>query len=207
MKEDKNKKFYDKKEFKDLQLKWYKKLESKGFDDIERTGTYKDKYFDDHTPYLKHQAHAVRNLIESAPETYEYFSNLRKISWDAIVTPKSTLNSTDSTVPLSKVDSRILFLHADGKATKDISNFLRRYYSHKAPKSKTGPKGKPFSVYYVHYRLKKLLKAIELGEIYSQDTGGVKKTDKSTEELYSTQEKKHPYASTVAPESYRGDKE
>ena len=42
-------------EFKALQLKWYKKLDKTGFNDIERSGKNRQVYFDEYGGLLQRQ--------------------------------------------------------------------------------------------------------------------------------------------------------
>jgi hypothetical protein len=223
----------DCKEFKKLQMHWYKKLEAEtDYKDIERTGTMRHKYYDEYGGLIKHYSWLIAAKYDFS--AHKHYSLLRKISWNAIVTsnssafndskPSKSLSLDDfnafsgtntPSLPtsephqsiklqkLSKVDSKILYLAGDGKHIREISKYLRRYLSHHASRSKTGPKGKPFSVFFVHNRLHKLINSIQDGSIVemspeiqkfmknsstslietpktqeSEEGGGVKKTGK-----------------------------
>lgn len=205
----------DCKQFKKLQMHWYKKLEaSTSYEDIERTGTNRNSFYDEYGGNIKHYSWAIAAKYNFA--THAYYQKLRYFSWHARVTsnsplfnaskpskvlkiaptttlspqnnvnnlisdpnPSSSLPKSSSissnllrTQKLSTVDAKILYLIGDGKGISEVSSFLRRYLSHHAPTTRKGPKGRPFSVYYVHTRLDKLLKSIEAGTIYVADKGG-----------------------------------
>ena len=81
------------------------------------------------------------------------------------------------TQKLSKVHSKILYLHAEGNTIKEISNYLRRYLSHHSNRKVSEGRNKPFSVFYVHTTLKKILQDCEAGHILeAPEAGGVKKS-------------------------------
>ena len=183
------------KEFKELQLHWYKKLDDEtNYDDVERIGVQRSKRFNEYSGLIKYESWIMASLYDK--NRHNYFQLLRKLSWDAIVTsnskafdpskpskslsltdfeafsalnnPKSDSNNSSNTIKLqklSKVDSRILYMIGDGKQIREVSKYLRRHLSHHASRSKTGPKGKPFSVFFVHTRLKKLIESILAGHI------------------------------------------
>jgi len=193
----------DCKEFKQLQMHWYSKLEKlTDYEDIERTGLQRSKYYDEYNGNIKNYSWSITDKYDFF--THAYYQKLRYFSWHAIVTstspifdaskpykshkinkislisdsnPSSSTNNTIKTQKLSVVDAKILYMIGDGSTITDISLFLRRYLSHHASASKRGPKGKPFSIYYVHSRLDKLIQSIQAGTIYIADEGGeVKKT-------------------------------
>lgn len=213
----------DTKEFKKLQMHWYNKLEDKtDFNDIERTGTMRHKYYDEYGGLIKHYSWLLTQKYDFS--AHQHYQRLRKISWNGIVTSNSCVfdaskpfkthkldlsslksaqkapphdnnkaqklksdsnNPPDITLPteqtiktqkLSKVDSRILYMLGDGEGFREISSYLRRYLSHHASRRRTGPKGKPFSVYWVHTRAEKLLEDIKAGHILEAvEAGGVRK--------------------------------
>jgi len=212
-------------EFKKLQLKWYKKLDSTGFDDIERSGVNRQLYFDEYGGILKRQLSHLKRRINSS--TLYHFSLLSKFSFTKItmsaldrlqpteitqfITQKSQKgvqnnqknltksspaspaasaapDSTNTTTApvlltfndltlkekkalirslktykdrLSPSDIVILRKTGDGATVRDISRFLRSYHSHYHKKG-PGPSGKPYSVFYVHSRLKVLMKLCKL---------------------------------------------
>lgn len=131
--------------------------------------------------------------------TQQHFQTLRKISWNAIATSNSSVfdpsksfkthkltkinpNSDQKTTPndtielktqkLSKVHSKILYLHAQGYTIENISNYLRRYFKHHSNRKPKGDRNKPFSVYYVHTALKKILQDVEAGHILEAPKAG-----------------------------------
>ena len=55
---------------------------------------------------------------------------------------------------MPKIDRNILELHGDGYTIAKISSHLRDNYEY--PLNKKGRKGKPYSVFYVHTKLKYL---------------------------------------------------
>lgn len=94
---------------------------------------------------------------------YEDFSALRPKSGtnSSILPPSKTIKIQK----LSTVDSKILYLTGNGEGVREISAYLRRYLPHHAPKTRRGPKGKPFSVFYVHTRMQILVKSYLNGSI------------------------------------------
>ena len=50
-----------KQEFRKLQREWYKRLEASGFDDIERSGKNRTKYYDEYSGILKRTQSVLRN--------------------------------------------------------------------------------------------------------------------------------------------------
>lgn len=216
----------DTNEFKKLQMHWYNKLEDKtDYEDIERTGTMRHKYYDEYGGLIKRYSWSITDKYDFS--AHQYYQTLRKISWDAIVTsnskcfdqfkpsksykledfealkpksdsndsPSSSLDFNNSTSPvspdspqtikiqkLSKVDSKILYLAGDGQGVREISKYLRRYLPHHARRGKRGPKGKPFSVFYVHNRLTKLVESIQAGHIF-EGTEAIRKDLNKIEKL------------------------
>jgi hypothetical protein len=75
-------------EFKRLQMYWYDKIESNSdYNDIERTGTMRHKYYDEYGGNIKHFSWWITEKYNFA--THEYYQFLRKISWNARVTSNS----------------------------------------------------------------------------------------------------------------------
>ena len=143
------------KAFYQLQMKWYKKLDSKGFDDIERTGRNRHKYLNEYHGNLKQAGRSVMRNYNFFASTA--LSNAQFFSWHG--------------TELSKIDRKVLFLYGSGSTIREISSHLRRYYD--APSNRLGPSGKPYSIYWVHTRLKELLKLMStwLGTKESLEAG------------------------------------
>ena len=55
---------------------------------------------------------------------------------------------------LPKIDRKVLELHGNGQTIQCISNYLREHFEY--PLQKTPRKRKPYSVFYVHNKLKSL---------------------------------------------------
>ena len=72
--------------------------------------------------------------------TYIYYDIARYLSYHATFLPK--------------IDRKVLELHGNGYTIQRISNYLRDNF--KYPLNKKGRKGKPYSVFYVHTKLKYL---------------------------------------------------
>lgn len=126
--------------------------------------------FDPSKPY---KTHNLADLLPSeAKNALQHSTSLSPDSKTSIKTQK-----------LSLVDSRILRLAGNGKTYREISKYLRRYLSKQAKNAHKNPKRKPFSVYYVHTRFKKLLNDIKAGHIFVDCEGGG--VEKSGEELNS----------------------
>ena len=72
--------------------------------------------------------------------TYIYYDIASYLSYNATFLPK--------------IDRKILKLHGKGYTIQRISNYLREHFEY--PLNKKGRKGKPYSVFYVHTKLKYL---------------------------------------------------
>jgi hypothetical protein len=203
---EKDKSIYESKEFIKLQLKWYRKLDNSGYNDIERTGKNRQKYFDQYSgllskslSYLKHRIDSfalnhytdLQNFAE-VPNSIQILKpttlKIPKNAHLSALKPKSSPNPNKLTIlpnivlykpiksnqddqdnqdfqliqalvveeiSLNKIDRHILKKYADGMYLKDISKFLRRYYS-RTIKNKLGRPGRPFSISWVYTRLKQL---------------------------------------------------
>ena len=189
---------YHSKEFKQLQMKWYKKLDKSGFNDIERTGKNRQKYFNEYSGILAKPLSILKRNINSFDFTH--YSISRKFSWydgdlrtleASAASPDSPThcncsnnalseakkgetvkekahNCTNCTcnaqiaqadpVFLSSSDRTILRMYGDGCTIEKISNHLRSYHARFFTRTKRGPQGKPYSVFYVHRRIKQLMK-------------------------------------------------
>ncbi len=175
-----SKSVYETAQFKELQMKWYRKLDSKGFNDIERTGKNRQVYFDEYSGILDKPLSVLKRKINSF--ALAHYNILRKFSHYKgvlpILQPKSeknrakngetdskALNITQKTskqpntaTKLTPSDCSILQLTGNGATIAQVSAHLRRYHAHHVDSShKTGPKGKPYSTYYVHTRLQQLV--------------------------------------------------
>lgn len=218
-KQKKSTSIYQEKEFKELQLEWYKKLDDDGFQDIERSGRNKQNYFDEYNGILHRSS--VNKLYQKIDSfTFTYYNILRKFShFRGDLTdflPKKvetratcpTIEGKSPTCPtiepnpgctnskkphkpikLSNSDRRILQMFGDGETMQDISKHLRRYHAASVDQDhKRGRKGKPYSIYYVHKRLKLLAEAAiawhnSLESLELEDGGGLKYPVEPTEPL------------------------
>ena len=127
-----------KREFKKLQKEWYKRLEATGFDDIERSGKNRAKYYDEYSGILKRPQSVLRNKYNFF--TYKYYDIASYLGYNATFLPK--------------IDRKVLELHGNGQTIQQISNYLREHFEY--PLQKTPRKRKPYSVFYVHNKLKYL---------------------------------------------------
>ena len=127
-----------KQEFRKLQREWYKRLEATGFDDIERSGKNRAKYYDEYSGILKRPQSVLRNKYNFF--TYKYYDIASYLGYNAIFLPK--------------IDRKVLELHGKGYTIQRISNHLREHFEY--PLNKLGRSGKPYSVFFVHTKLKYL---------------------------------------------------
>jgi len=127
-----------KREFRKLQREWYKRLEASGFDDIERSGKNRAKYYDEYSGILKRPQSVLRNKYNLF--TYKYYDIASYLGYNAIFLPK--------------IDLKVLELHGKGYTIQRISNYLREHFEY--PLNKLGRSGKPYSVFFVHTKLKYL---------------------------------------------------
>jgi hypothetical protein len=127
-----------KQEFRKLQREWYKRLEASGFDDIERSGKNRTKYYDEYSGILKRPQSVLRNKYNLF--TYKYYDIASYLGYNAIFLPK--------------IDRKVLELHGKGYTIQRISNYLREHFEY--PLNKLGRSGKPYSVFFVHTKLKYL---------------------------------------------------
>tara|TARA_R110000824_G_scaffold17339_1_gene70540 strand:- start:15329 stop:15793 length:465 start_codon:yes stop_codon:yes gene_type:complete len=127
-----------KREFRKLQREWYKRLEASGFDDIERSGKNRTKYYDEYSGILKRPQSVLRNKYNLF--TYKYYDIASYLGYNAIFLPK--------------IDLKVLELHGKGYTIQRISNHLREHFEY--PLNKLGRSGKPYSVFFVHTKLKYL---------------------------------------------------
>ena len=127
-----------KQEFRKLQREWYKRLEASGFDDIERSGKNRTKYYDEYSGILKRPQSVLRHKYNFF--TYKYYDIACYLGYNAIFLPK--------------IDRKVLELHGKGYTIQRISNHLREHFEY--PLNKLGRSGKPYSVFFVHTKLKYL---------------------------------------------------
>ena len=127
-----------KKAFRELQNEWYKRLDDSGFIDIERSGKKRQELFDEYSGILQKPLSIIRHKYNTY--TQKYYEISRFLANHATFLPK--------------IDRNILELHGNGSTIANISSHLRDNYEY--PLNKKGRKGKPYSVFYVHTKLKSL---------------------------------------------------
>ena len=126
------------KAFRELRREWYKRLDDSGFNDIERSGKRRQDLFNEYGGILQKPLSVIRHKYNIFTQYYYEISSF--LSQNATFLPR--------------IDRKILELHGDGHTIQYISNYLRNNF--KYPLNKKGRKGKPYSVYYVHTKLKYL---------------------------------------------------
>lgn len=144
------------KELRALKKKWYDKLDATGFDDIERTGRLKSTgYYDEYNAILPNADYTIRSTFTL--ESYQFYNLLRNFSFSRSITSKIHLNKRNKPLKLrlSRIDKHILRAYGNGQTISAISKHLRRRF--KPPKIRTGRKGLPYSVFFVHSHLKRLI--------------------------------------------------
>ena len=124
--------------FRELRKEWYKRLDDSGFNDIERSGKRRQDLFNEYSGILQKPLSVIRHKYNIFTQYYYEIASF--LSQNATFLPK--------------IDRKILELHGDGHTIQYISNYLRKNF--KYPLNKKGRKGKPYSVYYVHTKLKYL---------------------------------------------------
>ena len=124
--------------FKELQKAWYKILDESGFDDIERSGKNRQRFFDEYSGILKRPTSVIRAKYDLFTEKYYNIASF--LSQNATFLPK--------------IDLKVLELHGKGFTTQQISDYLRDNFEY--PLNKKGRKGKPYSIFFVHTKLKYL---------------------------------------------------
>ena len=124
--------------FKKLQREWYKRLDESGFNDIERSGRKRQDCFNEYSGILQKPLSVLRHKLNIF--TYHYYDIACFLGYNATFLPK--------------IDRKILELHGKGQTIQQISNYLRDNF--KYPLNKKGKPGKPYSVFYVHSKLKYL---------------------------------------------------
>ena len=127
-----------KRAFKKLQNEWYKRLDESGFNDIERSGKRRQDYFTEYGGILQKPLSVIRHKLNIF--TYHYYDIACYLSYNCSFLPK--------------IDRKVLELHGNGYTIQRISNYLRDNFEY--PLNKKGRKGKPYSVFYVHSKLKYL---------------------------------------------------
>ena len=139
-----------------LKKEWYDKLDASGFKDIERTGRLKSTgYYDEYNAILPNADYTLR--ASYTQESYQFYNLLRNFSFTAQVTSKTALNrlKNPKIIKLTRIDRFILRSYGNGKTISFISKHLRSHF--KPPKTRTGRKGLPYSVFFVHSHLKRLI--------------------------------------------------
>ena len=124
--------------FKKLQNEWYKRLDESGFNDIERSGKRRQDCFNEYGGILQKPLSVIRHKYNFF--TYKYYDIACYLSFNCTFLPK--------------IDRKVLELHGNGYTIQRISNYLRDNFEY--PLNKKGRKGKPYSVFYVHSKLKYL---------------------------------------------------
>jgi len=124
--------------FIELQREWYKRLDDSGFIDIERSGKRRQDLFKEYSGILQKPLSIIRHKYNIYTQLYYEIS--RYLGNHATFLPK--------------IDRNILELHGEGYTIAKISSHLRNNYEY--PLNKKGRKGKPYSVFYVHTKLKSL---------------------------------------------------
>ena len=124
--------------FKKLQRDWYKRLDESGFNDIERSGTKRQDCFNEYNGIMQKPLHTIRRKYNFF--TYKYYDIACYLGYHATFLPK--------------IDRKVLELHGNGQTIQCISNYLRDHFEY--PLQKTPRKRKPYSVFYVHNKLKYL---------------------------------------------------
>ena len=124
--------------FKKLQRDWYKRLDESGFNDIERSGTKRQDCFNEYNGIMQKPLHTIRRKYNFF--TYKYYDIACYLGYHATFLPK--------------IDRKVLELHGNGQTIQCISNYLREHFEY--PLQKTPRKRKPYSVFYVHNKLKSL---------------------------------------------------
>ena len=133
-----SKKEQKKPSFKELQRAWYKILDESGFDDIERSGKNRHRFFDEYSGILKRPTSVIRAKYDLFTEKYYNIASF--LSYNATFLPK--------------IDRKVLELHGKGFTTQRVSDYLRENFEY--PLNKKGRSGKPYSVFFVHTKLKYL---------------------------------------------------
>ena len=124
--------------FKKLQREWYKRLDDSGFNDIERSGKKRQDCFNEYNGIMQKPLHTIRRKYNFF--TYKYYDIACYLGYHATFLPK--------------IDRKVLELHGNGQTIQCISNYLRDHFEY--PLQKTPRKRKPYSVFYVHNKLKSL---------------------------------------------------
>ena len=148
---------YNTNAFKKLRNEWYGRLDDSGFIDIERAGRRRKDLYNERSGYLRNPTSVLRHKYNIF--TYIYYDIARYLSYNATFLPK--------------IDRKVLELHGDGYTIQRISTYLRENF--KYPLNKKGRKGKPYSVFYVHTKLK-YLKLLIILYTQTEDLDSVKKS-------------------------------
>ena len=147
--------------FKELQREWYRRLDADGFNDIERSGKRRQDLFNEYGGILQKPLSVIRHKYNIFTQYYYEIASF--LSQNATFLPR--------------IDRKVLELHGDGHTIQHISNYLRKKF--KYPLNKKGRAGKPYSVFFIHTKLK-YLKLLIL--VYSK-TNCVESVKKSWQSL------------------------
>ena len=124
--------------FKELQREWYKRLDDSGFNDIERSGKRRQDLFNGYGGILQKPLSIIRHKYNIF--TQYYYEVASFLSQNATFLPR--------------IDRKVLELHGNGHTIQRISNYLRINFRY--PLNKKGRTGKPYSVFFIHTKLKYL---------------------------------------------------
>ena len=171
--EKKERKTFDSKEFKELQMEWYRKLDKEGFKDIERVGPNRGKLYDEYSPYL--DGRSFHNLTKRRAFSAETAQLLGKFSFHKGFLTKiyAFADQNDIVIPddirkikrLRRSDHTIVKKAADGFTIDEISKYLRDNYKPE-PALSVGKPLSTYSTFYVSTRLRKLIKIARVWAAY-----------------------------------------
>ena len=131
--------------------------------------TSNSSVFNPSKPFKTHKLTKIDTNSHSNSSPHDN-NEAQKLNSDSNNSPSHIIEL--KTQKLSKVHSKILYLHAQGYTIENISNYLRRYFKHHSTRKPKGTKNRPFSVYYVHTALKKILQDVEAGHILEAPKAG-----------------------------------
>lgn len=83
-------------EFRDLQLKWYEKLDKTGFDDIERTGKNRATFYNEYSGILSKPLSVIRSKLNSFD--FIYYQSIRQFSFHSRPIPQQTVQQLEITL-------------------------------------------------------------------------------------------------------------
>ena len=161
---------YHSKEFRALQMQWYKKLDDTGFDDIERSGKNRQKYFNEYSGILKKPVSAIKHK-KNANALYRLFNLCRQFSHYSIPLTSEMRNILKSH-KLYPSDKTIISMYGNGYTLQQIADYCHK--NHKPVR--TMYRGNAYSIFYIHKRLKRLIccaflaEKAEIAEIAREDS-------------------------------------